>query len=84
MTEQNRMRHSYAIVKKFLNKPIEDRWEIAHNAITDYCDFGYVCDKCSQDDMGYCGLRGSSISDFDRFVEYCGPVFLSVIDNKQK
>ncbi len=81
MNKQNQKRHSYAVVKKFLNNPTEERLTIAHNAVTDYMDFGYVCDKCTQDDLGYCGLRREKIPYLDKFVMYCGPTFLEVIDN---
>lgn len=70
MTEQNALRHF--ISKAYKVKKRQDYEEMRKLWInsTKVIDVDY-CYKCSQDDFGYCGLRGGKMSEKEQFMKYC-------------
>lgn len=70
MTEQNALRHfiskAYKVKERQNYEEMQKLWSDSTKAI----DMDY-CYKCSQDDFGYCGLRGGKMSNEEMFMTYC-------------
>lgn len=75
MTEVNGMRHYLSLGKKALK---EGNWEKMYriwqeaSRVTDTS----TCYKCMHDDIGYCGLRRSNMTEREMFVRFCFPSVL--------
>ena len=76
MNKENARKHIIKKCKTAINSKIESSVTGATNLIFEYEYDGKMCYKCDHEDFGYCGLRSSNISDFDRRIKYCLPSFL--------
>ncbi len=80
MTEKNALRHYLSKAYKAKKRQnYDEMWNLYCEA-TRILDID-VCYKCSQDDLGYCGLRRSNISDEEKFVKYCFDGFIRDMEN---
>lgn len=80
MTEQNALRYYLSRAKKAkIRKDYNEMWNLYSEA-TRVLNIDY-CFKCSQDDFGYCGLRGSNILQEEIFVKYCFDGFIRDMEN---
>lgn len=75
MTEGNALRHYLAKGKKTIKSNDYERMKTIWNEATKVIDCS-SCYKCPQDDIGYCGLRYSDVSEEQKFVKYCFPSVL--------
>ena len=78
MTETNAIRHALSKGKKA--KTYEQKKKIW----AEFCNYYYsdMCDCCTEDDFGYCGLRKEKIPDQCKFVQYCFPSFLKYLESE--
>ena len=83
-TEQNAMRH--AIVKGIKAIELND-YKLMKNVWNEYCnwyDGRFMCDRCINDDIGYCELKHYHISEEEKFSKYCFPSFIRNLKNNLK
>lgn len=72
MTEKNALRHYLSRARKVRERNDYDEMRRLYNEALDVIDVD-ICYKCSEDDFGYCGLRGnrSTLSEEEKFKTYC-------------
>lgn len=83
MTEGNALRHYVVKARKALKS---GDYNIMKQVWKDACKIlnPEMCECCSEDDIGYCGLRRSSISEEEKFVKHCFPSFLKGLEKEAK
>lgn len=83
MTEGNALRHYVVKGRKVLKngdyQKMKEVWNQANKILNPN-----MCGCCSDDDIGYCGLRHSSISEEEKFIAHCFPSFLKAMEKEAK
>ncbi len=83
MTEGNALRHYVVKARKALKSGEYQRMKEVWNQSCRVLNPD-MCSCCSEDDIGYCGLRRSDISEEEKFVKYCFPNFLKAMEKEVK
>lgn len=83
MTDGNALRHYVVKARKALKSEdynmMKQVWKNACETLNPD-----LCACCCEDDIGYCGLRKSNISEEEKFVNYCFPSFLKAMEKEVK
>lgn len=81
MSYKNALRHVQSKVQKALKNPSEKNLkEVAVMAFAVSC--GDICNCCTEDDFGYCGLRRANIPAHKKYEQYCLPAFLFLAEKE--
>lgn len=83
MTEGNALRHFVVKARKAIKT---GDYHIMKQIWNQACEIlePDMCIHCMEDDIGYCGLRRSKISEEEKFVTYCFPSFLKAMEAEAK
>lgn len=89
MTDVNKLRQLNAKCKRFMNSvkkghiDLDRLKDIDISDVVDKDNFViYFCRNCPHEDIGYCGLRRSPITEADKKIQYCIPAFIEVSDEE--
>lgn len=83
MTEGNALRHYIVKGRKALKsgdyQKMKEIWNQSCKILNPD-----MCHCCNEDDIGYCGLRRSNLSEEDKFTKYCFPSFIKAMEKEVK